>query len=342
MQPTQSLPAELKLARASEADVGKVWSALRGAAECALPEFLMQQRWYPAKDAGTPTIQLKSLLPFSVAEPLLSAVALWQATPPGRPPLLLFVPLALIEVQAADPAQVIATVAREGRQNADLALVDACSVDEFLQAWLEVHFHARPGAALPEALRASHTDRAAQFDVGSLDRRIKRGHAEQSNTSIRFGEHLILKILRKLEEGPHPELEVGRALAARGFIATAPLLSWVDLTGAAATGVTLSLLQSFVPNEGDGWSWVLERLGRAARGEHGALEDTRAWLRTLAHRTAELHRAFASATDEPEFRPEPVGEDDLRKWANAARAMAERAFKNLESKESESHGGEDT
>ena len=44
MQPTQSLPAELKLTRASEADVGKVWSALRGAAECALPEFLMQQR----------------------------------------------------------------------------------------------------------------------------------------------------------------------------------------------------------------------------------------------------------------------------------------------------------
>jgi predicted trehalose synthase len=57
--------------------------------------------------------------------------------------------------------------------------------------------------------------------------------------------------------------------------------------------MTLSVLQAFVPNEGDGWAWVLERLARP-EGHAASVE----WLRRLGRRTAEMHRAFAK----PNFR----------------------------------------
>lgn len=48
-----------------DADDAAPWAALRAPAESALPDFLMQQRWYPGKDAGRPTVQLLTLLPLT-------------------------------------------------------------------------------------------------------------------------------------------------------------------------------------------------------------------------------------------------------------------------------------
>jgi malto-oligosyltrehalose trehalohydrolase len=300
----------------------------------------MQQRWYPGKDAGTPRVQLLTLLPLAEHRSMRAAAAVWKATPPARPLLLLFVPVALVAADAADLTQVIATVIEEGEGGSTLALVDACSVDEFLQAWVDLHLGAGP-AVVPEPLRVGGTGQPAQLGTDPSRRLIKRSTAEQSNTSVRVGQHAILKVFRKLEEGPHPELEVGRYLTVADFAATPALLGWIELagTGTGSAGTSLSILQSFVPNEGDGWSWILQQLARAANHELDALKATRAWLRTLAGRTAELHRTFASATTEPDFRPEPVSEEDFRGWAEAAHATAERALESLEA--TREQGGED-
>jgi predicted trehalose synthase len=134
-------------------------------------------------------------------------------------------------------------------------------------------------------------------------------------------------VIRKLEEGVHPELEVGRFLTGEaGFAATPAMLGWTELDGVAAAGaVTLSILQAYVPNAGDGWSWVLDRLARAeGRGE--ATE----WLRRLGRRTAEMHRAFATDTPDPASgrsrcgrRTARPGSRRRRRW-RAARWMGSR------------------
>ncbi len=306
-------------------------SGLETLAESKLPEFLGRQRWYPAKNSGTPDVALSVLLPFpSCGVP--SAVAVWRVTPPGQPPLHLFVPLALVPQEKADPTQVIA--AQPAESGGEMRVVEAFSVDAFVRVWIDLLLRGEGETADSVRLRTERTEQLAQAGLepgGGWA--IRRGSAEQSNTSIRIGDGAILKVIRKLESGVHPELEVSRFLTeAAGFTAIPSLLCWAELDGAAsgAGAMTLSILQAFVPNEGDGWSWMLERLARGAEaGEGEAFDEAARWLRRLGRRTAEMHAAFESDTDEPAFRPERVQANDIQSWIAAAQATARRALDGL-------------
>ena len=311
-------------------------SRLETLARSALPEFLRRQRWYPAKNSDTPGVKLSALLPFPLAG-VPSAIAVWQVTPPGQPALQLFVPLALVPQKKADPTQVIAALPADiGDGSHEMRVVEAFSVDAFVRAWIDLLLGESVPASGPVRLRTGRTDHLvrAGLEAGS-DWTIRRISAEQSNTSLRVGDGAILKVIRKLESGVHPELEVGRFLTERaGFTATPRLLGWSELESATLghEAVTLSILQAFVPNEGDGWSWVLQRLARGAGSGKANTEDfdeATSWLRRLSQRTAEMHVAFETDTDDPAFRPEPVEPHDIQSWVAAAQATARRAFDGL-------------
>ncbi len=306
---------------------GAAWpEGLDAAALAALPDFLLRQRWYPAKDAGRPAVALSALLPFPVPG-MPAVIAAWRVTPPGQASLHLFVPLALVASEAADAAQVIAAPGLEDGNGGELRLVEAFSVDAFVRAWTETLLRGDSEVSGSGRLRTRRTEQLALVGLEpSGNWAIRRGSAEQSNTSIRIGEGAILKVIRKLEEGVHPELEVGRFLTGEaGFAATPAMLGWTELDGVTGAGaVTLSVLQAFVPNEGDGWSWVLDRLTRPEGGG-----EATEWLRRLGRRTAEMHRAFAIDTADAAFRPEPVRTEDRQAWVGAVEAMAHRALDGL-------------
>jgi len=142
-------------------DTAESWPAgLDTLAEAALPDFLLLQRWYPAKDCGRPEVRLALLAPLTCPG-VRAAAAVWRVTPPDRPPLYMFVPLALAPATAVDAAQVI--VSLPARQHgAPLALVEATALDEFLRAW--VSFLIGSEAPAPE-LHAGHTDHLASADL---------------------------------------------------------------------------------------------------------------------------------------------------------------------------------
>ncbi|SHM26871.1 maltokinase N-terminal cap-like domain-containing protein [Cryptosporangium aurantiacum] len=77
--------------------------------------------------------------------------------------------------------------------------------------------------------------------------------AEQSNTSIVFGDEYILKLFRKLDRGVSPDLELHRALRSVGSEHIADLYGAIegDLQDAP---VTYGLLQRFFANCADGWA----------------------------------------------------------------------------------------
>ena len=70
---------------------------------------------------------------------------------------------------------------------------------------------------------------------------------EQSNTSLRFGDALILKLFRRLQYGPNPDVEIGWFLtehtAFDGHAAGCRLAHYVSPEGDQAA---LALLQQFV------------------------------------------------------------------------------------------------
>src|SRR5919112_115100 len=120
------------------------WPAgLEKNAEAALAEFLLKQRWYPGKDAGRPKVMLERLLPFPTSG-IRSALAIWSVSPPSHSPLRLFVPIALVTLEEADPTGTIDQVQLgDGTQ---AVLVEAFTTDEFVREWFTALFLSEGGS----------------------------------------------------------------------------------------------------------------------------------------------------------------------------------------------------
>ena len=84
----------------------------------------------------------------------------------------------------------------------------------------------------------------------------------RSNTSMVFGDRLYLKLLRRVEEGVDPDLELARVLAARGIRGGAAGAGTVEYRRERGVTATLALLEHYVQNEGDAWRYTIDTLER--------------------------------------------------------------------------------
>jgi maltokinase len=128
--------------------------------------------------------------------------------------------------------------------------------------------------------------------------------AEQSNTSLLFGEDAILKVFRRLSPGPNPDLEVPEALARLGSQHVAAPLGWVTAQ-AEGRSTVLAVLSSYLRNAVDGWSLaatsvrdlyasVTAEADEAAGAAHAG-GDFSGEAHRLGEATAEVHRDLAAA-----------------------------------------------
>jgi trehalose synthase-fused probable maltokinase len=177
--------------------------------------------------------------------------------------------------------------------------------------------------------------RAAAFPAGgALDALTpKRLEGEQSNTSVVYGDALILKAFRRIAPGTNLEREMTGFLTARARFPHVPQLAGaVEYLPAGGEAVTLAVLHRFTPNRGDGWRWALGHLAQlrdfvAVLTRHEPLEPWRlgelvrdfsagtvAGLRLLGALTGALHAALAGAPDDPAFAAEPISSEDVARW----------------------------
>jgi maltose alpha-D-glucosyltransferase/alpha-amylase len=158
--------------------------------------------------------------------------------------------------------------------------------------------------------------------------------AEQTNTSIIYGNKAILKLFRCIEDGVNPELEIGRFLTDRtSFTHFSHLLGALEYHPPNKPMKSMVILQSYVANKGDAWQYSLDSLKHyfqsvqanpvikappisrqnllsihrepplLAKNTFGSYLNS---ARLLAQRTAELHKSLASVTDDPAFAPESL------------------------------------
>jgi trehalose synthase-fused probable maltokinase len=145
---------------------------------------------------------------------------------------------------------------------------------------------------------------------------------EQSNTSIRYGEKLILKLFRRLQDGENPEAEIGRFLTEKTSFDRVPKTAGVINYVRQGSPSTLGILQNLVPSQSVGWDHMLQQVvsycGEPSAGEEvvrSAVLDAQ----TLGRRTAELHLALACDQDDPAFAPEPLTEHDFSRLVEGLR-----------------------
>jgi trehalose synthase-fused probable maltokinase len=138
---------------------------------------------------------------------------------------------------------------------------------------------------------------------------------EQSNTSIRFGDALILKLFRRLQFGPNPDVEIGWFLTEETtFSGTPPVAGTLTYLTAGGCGASIALVQRFERNRGDAWTTTLARLEPVLGGADPS--ESLAAVRRLGATTAELHVALASGTS-ADFAPERITRQDLDMWRAA-------------------------
>ncbi|MGV9421641.1 maltokinase N-terminal cap-like domain-containing protein [Streptomyces sp. NPDC003674] len=155
----------------------------------------------------------------------------------------------------------------------------------------EALYDPRPAEVLLEALRTRARIGGLRFERAP-GQEIRDGlvprlmTAEQSNSSVVYGDTFILKLLRRVVPGVNPDLELPLALAREGCARVPAPTAWL-LAGPDPEPYVLAVLQPFVSGADDGWELALRELAKG--------EDFVAEARALGRATAEVHTALARA-----------------------------------------------
>jgi maltose alpha-D-glucosyltransferase/alpha-amylase len=325
-----------------------------------LPAYLVRQRWFGGKSRHIKAAQFLDWAPIADGK---AAVALVETRYTEGEPDTYLMTFGMFfgqkgeELHEAAPDSVLSSVASpKGRgvladgllnEEASLWLLEAIGAGKELRT-RGGNLRGLPSSIFP-ALR------------GVTELHPRRSSAEQSNTSILFGDRLIMKVFRRQQFGPNPDTEISGYLTEHtNFRNIAPYGGSIEYRASDGNTATLAMLQGLVTNEGDGWQWTLEELERfyeasasasmrppadvlapgqvnyaemMARGpSDSAREHVGMYLdaaAVLGRRTAELHLALASPTKDPAFAPEPMTAGNLAQMRDAFLEHGASAFEVL-------------
>ncbi|MFI6542505.1 maltokinase [Streptomyces prunicolor] len=245
-----------------------------------LRAWLPGQRWFAGKDrpvADLDVLSTTELFP-GCLHLLVRASHTGVPAPVGTPPPGDCYQLLLGVREYVSPRLARAYIGRvqEGPL-AGLAVYDALQDPRSAELLLERLRH--PGTTGPLHFEA---DPSVSVPAGLSPRLLG---AEQSNSSLAYGDRFILKVFRRIQPGVNPDLELPGALAAQGCTRVPAPVAWFRT--AEPRAATLGVLQPFLPDASDGWALALRALADGAEFTTEAHE--------LGQATAEVHLALAAA-----------------------------------------------
>jgi maltokinase len=276
----------------------------------ALSDWVQGQRWYASKSRAVAGVELVETVVLRDEPPLLFLALLQTRFATGTHELY---QLAL-GMRPADENWSEHVVAETEEWTIYDALADPV--------------HGRELLARVDAEETIETDEgrfAFQRASGPLrlpeDIPVRPIGVEQSNSSLVFGEQLVMKVFRKLEAGTNPELELLSFLTSRGFPNIAPLYGGYTYDG-RSLAATLGIVQRFYPDGVGGWELALDEI--TSRPDT-FLER----LGTLGEVTAQMHTVLASDAGDPAFSPEEPSNEALSLLTATVDEDIERVFMRL-------------
>jgi maltose alpha-D-glucosyltransferase / alpha-amylase len=324
--------------------------------ERALPRYLVGQRWFGAKGRRIATASIADVvsIPDAAKDRRPGVIALVDVTFTDGEPVTYAVPLAGRPDGEDMSAEYV--VARVDTPDGVWHVVDGFRDAALAAALVELVERRRVSRGRRRRLSGARAEGFARLR-GDDVLEPQFGWGEQTNTSVTFGDRLVMKLFRKLEDGVNPELEIGKFLTDRTtFRHHAPTAGSIDLANGGSSS-TVAILQGFVQNEGDAWQYALDAVRESFERalalpadqpvptvEHTLMDLVgelpslltydligpflgSAWL--LGRRTAQLHLALGSREDDPEFAPEPVTRMYQRSLYQSMRSQAAATLRRL-------------
>jgi maltose alpha-D-glucosyltransferase/alpha-amylase len=366
LQKEEHPSVQLRGNKVPEIEVAGRWeSVLEGKAKerfehDVLPSYLESVRWFGGKARTVQQVRLSGWIPLEASGSLLTFLDLRYAESSGESYLL---PLAWAtgreqEKLAETPQAIIASLkAKEG----DGVLYDAAFGDEFRRKLLTLITRKQtlkgPQGKLT-AYPGSGVKAKSAKSISELPSHVLK--AEQSNTSMLYGDEFLLKLYRRLDEGINPDLEISRYLTERASFPNVPAFAGgIEYHRQAGEPVVIGLLQEFVQNQGDAWTLA----SHAARAYFERVLAKKAELHQppdlphsllalsegetplvmeeliggaflemvglLGKRTGEMHLALSKEVEDPKFTPEPFSLLYQRSLYHSMRLLTRRAFELL-------------
>lgn len=346
-------------------------STNKEALEAILPRFLTQRRWFDGKVRTIREVEIKEVIPVPVWDegPEVVHGSDWETS--------VYVTLLDVQYLDSEPELYVLPVAvargAEGERvlaelpHAVVARLDAEEPCVLLDAMWDPSFCSKLLTAMAGSesfagengkLIASTLVNLTQ-EIGDSCPTPSLSKADQSNTSVVFGDRYFIKLFRKMEPGVNPDLEIGRFLSDRQQFPHSPkVLGYMEYRRRGDEPMTLALLLRQVANQGTGWQYTLDALGQylervlsadgnvqpppelpdsiaALIGQEVpalAMESIGHYLesvRILGRRTAEMHFALSGDLVDPAFCPEPYTPSYQRSIYQSMRSDASRVFQLL-------------
>ena len=335
----------------------------KGSLEAHLPQFLQRSRWFGGKARSVKRVSVEDALPIH-KDDVPAYIAFLRVDYKDGNDEMYALPLSYATGQSAEsvieaspsPILLRLNLREKGEEG---ILFDALLHQAFCMGLLKAIEHRRHIKGEKGKLLTTSTPyyRDLRKSCGELSE-ATHVKAEQSNTSIAYGDQFILKFIRRLEVGMNPDLEISRFLTERGFQHIPAVLGAIEYSAGEEESITLAILQQFIPNEGDAWTYTLDVLGHyferilaqrphvsSAPSFQGSILDLMDQtvpneilelvgsylesVRLLGQRTAELHVALSSAEDNPRFAPEAFSTHYQQSIYHSIRGLIRNTFRML-------------
>ncbi len=332
----------------------------------ALPVFLSRQSWYANKPEA---IKSARFLDWARLDSVDDSrfIALVEAQSMSGKTFLYHVPLAIAwgpKGEALRVKQPTAILAPIHGAKGDGVLFDATLDDTFCREWLRLAESATPVALKQGTLQGQRFQAySKELVADAMQADVFQISGQHNHTTVRMGERLVLKLYRNLDGAPNPDVEMTRYLTEKSSFDRVPkVLASLDYRPKGGDSIRLGVVQEWVENQGDGWAYTRDEVGRYFDRVLGRISSVQpvdfkqglplaggapfpalaqdligAYLQSssiLGRRTAEMHRALASASaDEKDFAPKPLTKEFLTGESATLSKTAKEVLSILQKKE---------
>ncbi|HEY1412791.1 MAG TPA: putative maltokinase, partial [Rhodopila sp.] len=297
-----------------------------------LPQYLAKRRWFAMKDQALRSIKIALLTRVPSDDAVLLEIQTETDTGSAR----WLLPLGIVwGDDSAPPLPTQLALARVRRGAKVGLLTDAFALPTLPLAVLAGLAQKDIIVIDQGVIRFEPTSRIADITVPP-DVEMNWIAAEQSNSSVIVGDLAIVKMFRRVTDGPHPEAEMSRHLTEQGFAATPALLGEVVRVDSDGTRHALVIAQAFVRNQGDAWTWTLDLLLRGLSDITGGDEALTAhteyvhFAALLGQRLGEMHQVLARPGSDPAFAPAIGTAETAATFAERTRDQLTAAFRALD------------